>query len=97
MRSRGEQMALDIALEVYQAAASLQDAIAKIKVASEQKKWAEQALTQTQDLYRNQVVTVDALLQAELAWNRAEVAYTRGCLRGADCPGAAAQGCRRSG
>ncbi len=72
---RGEQIALDIALEVHQAAIGLEDAVAKIKVATEQKRWADQGLDETRQLYKNQIVTVDALLQAELAWNRAEVSY----------------------
>ncbi len=79
---RGQQIALDIALEVHQAVAGMEDAIAKIKVGAEQKRWAEQGLEDTQELYRNQLVTVDALLQAELAWNRAEVTYSSAAFEG---------------
>jgi outer membrane protein len=82
MTLSGEQIALDIALEVHQAATGVQDAVARINVAAEQKKWAEQGLEETQQLYRNQVVTVDALLQAELAWNRAEVTYSAAAFDG---------------
>ena len=34
------------------------------------------------NLYRNQVVLVDALLQAEVAWNQAEVSYTSALFEG---------------
>jgi len=51
-------------------------------VAAERKQWAAQGLKETQNLYRNEVVTVDALLQAEVALNRAEVAYTAALFDG---------------
>ena len=74
--AQGKQVALDIALEVNQAALAVQEAAEKMKVAEERKQWAEKALQEVRNLYRNQVVTVDSLLQAEVAWNQAEVSYT---------------------
>ncbi len=76
IEARGKEVALDIALEVKQAALAVQEATEKMKVAEERKQWAEKALEEVRNLYRNQVVTVDSLLQAELAWNQAEVSYT---------------------
>ncbi|MGV8073866.1 MAG: TolC family protein [Syntrophobacteraceae bacterium] len=76
IEARGEQVALDIALEVNQAALAIEEAAEKMKVAEERKQWAEKALEEVRNLYRNQVVEVDSLLQAEVAWNQAEVSYT---------------------
>ncbi|MFZ0930177.1 MAG: TolC family protein [Syntrophobacteraceae bacterium] len=76
IEARGKQVALDIALEVNQAALAVQEATEKVKVAEERKQWAEKALEEVRNLYRNQVVGVDSLLQAEVAWNQAEVSYT---------------------
>ncbi|MHC1729492.1 MAG: TolC family protein [Syntrophobacteraceae bacterium] len=76
IEARGEQVALDIALEVNQAALAVQEATEKLTVAEERRQWAEKALEEVRNLYRNQVVTVDSLLQADVAWNRAEVSYT---------------------
>ena len=76
IEARGKQAALDIALEVNQAALAVQEAAEKVKVAEERKQWAEKALEEVRNLYRNQVVAVDSLLQAEVAWNQAEVSYT---------------------
>ncbi len=76
IEARGKEVALDIALEVNQAALAVQEATEKMKVAEERKQWAEKALEEVRNLYRNQVVAVDSLLQAELAWNQAEVSYT---------------------
>ncbi|MBN1846582.1 MAG: TolC family protein [Sedimentisphaerales bacterium] len=73
--SRQVELALDIALEVTQASLALTEAQEKIAVARERRGWAEQALAETRLLYQQQVVTVDALLQAQLEWNRAETAY----------------------
>lgn len=75
MEARGRQMALDIALEVNQAALAVGDALEKVKVAEERKKWAETALHEVRRQYRDQVLAVDALFQAEAAWSRAETAY----------------------
>jgi len=76
IEARGTQIALDIALEVHQAVLAVEEAGEKIRVASERKEWALKALEEVRNLYRNQVVTVDALLQAGVAWNQAEAAYT---------------------
>jgi outer membrane protein len=76
VQARGEQIALDIALEVTQATLAVQNAAEKIQVADERRKWAEKALGEVRQIYSKQAATVDALLQAELAWNQAEVSYT---------------------
>ena len=76
IKARGNQVALDIALEVNQAALAVQEATENAKVAEERKQWAEKALEEVRNLYRDQVVAVDSLLQAEVAWNQAEVSYT---------------------
>lgn len=76
LEAKGRQVALDIALEVHQAALTVQEAEEKLRVAEERRNWAEKALKEVQHLYRSQVVTVDSLLQAEVAWNQAEVSYT---------------------
>ena len=81
IEARGKEVALDIALEVNQAALAVQEATEKMKVAEERKQWAEKALEEVRNLYRNQVVAVDSLLQAELAWNQAEVSYTPPSLK----------------
>ncbi len=76
VEARGQQVALDIALEVNQAALAVQEAVEKITVAEERKQWSAKALEEVRHLYRNQVVAVDSLLQAEVAWRQAEVSYT---------------------
>ncbi len=76
IEARGKEVALDIALEVNQAVLAVQEAAEKMKVAEERKQWAEKALEEVRNLYRNQVAAVDSLLQAELAWSQAEVSYT---------------------
>jgi len=82
MEAHGKQVALDIALEVHQAALAVQEAAEKIHVAAERKQWSEQALKEVRRQYQDQVVTVDALLQAEVAWNQAEVGYTAALFEG---------------
>ena len=82
IEAKGEQIALDIALEVHQAALAVQEAAEKIKVAHERKRWAQGALNEVREQYKNQVVTVDTLLQAEVASNRAQVAYTAALFDG---------------
>ncbi len=82
MEARGEQMALDVALEVHQAALGVQEAAEKITVSEERRQWASRALTEVRSLYQRQVVNVDALLQAQVEWNRAEVAYTAALFDG---------------
>ncbi len=82
LRARGEQVALDIALEVNQAVLGIEDAAQKIHVAADRKRYAREALEETRNLYQNEVIQVDALLQATVAWNRAEVAYTAAIFEG---------------
>ena len=76
IEAQGTQIALDIALEVHQAVLAVKEAEEKIRVAAERKKWAQKALDEVRNLYRNQVVTVDALLQAEVSWTQAEASFT---------------------
>jgi outer membrane protein TolC len=76
MQRRGEQVALDIALEVQQSALAVQEAAEKVRVAARQRDYAQRSLDEVRRQYENQTVTVDALLHAEVAWNRAEVGYT---------------------
>ena len=73
MEARGEQVALDISLEVIQAVLAVQEALEKVKVAEERKKLAESALHEVRRQYRDEVAGVDSLLQAEAAWSRAEM------------------------
>jgi len=82
MESRSDQVALDIALEVNQATLAVQEAAEKIRVAGERKAWAEKALDEVRHIYSRQAATVDSLLQAEVAWNQAEVAYTAALFDG---------------
>ena len=82
VQARGEQIALDIALEVNQATLAVQDAAEKIQVADERRKWAGKALGEVRQIYARQAATVDSLLQAELAWNQAEVSYTAALYEG---------------
>jgi outer membrane protein len=82
LQAKGEQVALDIALEVNQAVLAIEDAAQKIRVAADRKRYAREALEETRNLYQNEVVKVDALLQATVAWNRAEVAYTAALFEG---------------
>jgi len=82
LESRSEQVSLDVALEVTQASLVLQEAVEKIKVAEERRKWAQKALEEVRQQYNHQVVTVDSLLQTEVSWQRAEVAYTAALFEG---------------
>ena len=82
MEARGDQVALDIALEVNQATLAVREAAEKIRVAEERKTWAEKALGEVRQIYSRQAATVDSLLQAEVAWNQAEVAYTAALYEG---------------
>ncbi len=82
VEARGKQVALDIALEVHQAALAVHEAAQKIKVMSQRRAWAGEALEEVRRHYDQQVVTVDALLQAEVAWNQAEVAYMASLFEG---------------
>ncbi len=71
--SKGRQVELDIALEVQQAALSVEEAAEKIRVAEERRKWAAKALEEVRHQYDRGAVGVDGLLQSEVAWNQAEV------------------------
>ena len=82
IQARGDQVALDIALEVNQATLAVREAAEKIRVAGERKTWAEKALGEVRQIYARQAATVDALLQAEVAWNQAEVSYTAALYEG---------------
>lgn len=82
IESRSEQIALDIALEVNQATLAVREASEKIRVAEERKTWAEKALGEVRQIYSKEAATVDSLLQAEVAWNQAEVAYTAALFEG---------------
>lgn len=73
---KGKQVELDIALEVQQAALSVEESADKIRVAEERRKWATMALEEVRHQYDRQAVGVDGLLQSETAWNQAEV----GCM-----------------
>ncbi|MHC1743321.1 MAG: TolC family protein [Syntrophobacteraceae bacterium] len=73
MESKGRQIELDIALEVQQAALSVEEAAEKIRVAEERRKWATKALEEVRHQYDRGAVGVDGLLQSEVAWNQAEV------------------------
>ncbi len=76
LESRGRQLELDIALEVQQAALSVEEATERIRVAEERRKWALKALEEVRRQYERQAVGIDGLLQTEVAWNQAEV----GCM-----------------
>lgn len=82
LQARGRQIALDIALEVHQAALAVAESEEKIKVADERRTWAQKALQEVRFVYEKQAATVDSLLQAEVAWNQAEVAYTAAVFEG---------------
>jgi outer membrane protein TolC len=82
IEARGEQVALDIALEVHQATLSVQASAEKIQAADERRKYAQSALKEVQNQYRNEVVTVDSLLQAEVSWKQAEASYTASIFDG---------------
>lgn len=76
MEARGEQVALDVALEVHQAAIGVEEARARLKAAMTRRDFARKALEEVRSQYARELLTVDTLLQTELEWNRAEVAYT---------------------
>jgi len=82
LEARGEQVSLDIALEVRHAVLAVREAAEKIQVAEERRMWAQKALDEVRNLYRNEMATVDSLLQAEVAWNQAEVSYAAALFEG---------------
>lgn len=75
MEARGEQVALDVALEVHQGIIGVEEAASRLEVAAHRRELARKALEEVRSQYAGEVVTVDALLHAELEWNRAEVSY----------------------
>jgi outer membrane protein len=82
MKQRGRQVALDIALEVQQSGLAVQEAAEKIRIAMRQRQFARQGLEEIRKQYENQTATVDALLHAEVAQNRAEVGYASALFEG---------------
>lgn len=75
MQARGEQVALDIALDVHQAALTCREAQQRVEIARQQLDFARQSHRDVQTQYQNQTATVEALLQSEVAWQRAEAGY----------------------
>jgi outer membrane protein len=75
MQARGKQVALDIALDVYQAALSAREAQQRVQIARQQLDFARQSHQDVQMQYQNQTATVEGLLQSEVAWQRAEAGY----------------------
>jgi outer membrane protein len=81
-KQRGRQIALDIALEVQQSGLAVQEAAEKIRIAMRQREYARQGLEEIRKQYENQTATVDALLHAEVAQNRAQVGYAAALFDG---------------
>jgi outer membrane protein len=75
MQARGKQMALDIALDVYQAALAAKEAQQRVEIARRQLDFTRQSHQDVRTQYQNQTATVEALLQSEVAWQRAEAGY----------------------
>lgn len=75
MQARGEQVALDIALDVHQAALGCREAQQRVEIARQQLDFARQSHQDVRTQYQNQTATVEALLQSEVAWQRAEAGY----------------------
>jgi len=75
MQARGEQVALDVALDVHQSALSAREAQQRVQIAKQQLDFARQSHQDVQTQYQNQTATVEALLQSEVAWQRAEAGY----------------------
>jgi outer membrane protein TolC len=75
MQARGKQMALDIALDVYQAALSAKEAQQRVEIARRQLDFTRQSHQDVRSQFQNQAAPVEALLQAEVAWQRAEAGY----------------------
>jgi len=75
MQARGEQVALDIALEVHQAALGAREAQQRVEIARQQLDFARQSHQDVRTQFQNQTATVEALLQSEVAWQRAEAGY----------------------
>jgi outer membrane protein TolC len=75
MQARGKQIALDIALDVYQTALSAREAQQRVQIARQQLDFARQSHQDVQMQFQNQTATVEGLLQSEVAWQRAEAGY----------------------
>lgn len=75
MQARGKQAALDIALDVYQAALSAKEAEQRVGIAQRQLDFARQSHQNVRTQYQNQTATIEGLLQSEVAWQRAEAGY----------------------
>jgi outer membrane protein len=75
MRARGEQVALDIALDVHQAAVAAREAQQRVEIARQQLDFARQSHQEVRTQFQNQTATVEGLLQSEVAWQRAEAGY----------------------
>jgi outer membrane protein TolC len=75
MQAAGRQVALDIALEVHQAALVARQAHEQVAIAQRQLDFARQSHQDVRSQYQNQQVTVEALLQSEVAWQKAEAGF----------------------
>jgi outer membrane protein len=75
MQARGKQVALDVALDVYQAALSSREAQQRVEIARQQLEFARQSHQDVQTQFQNETATVEGLLQSEVAWQRAEAGY----------------------
>jgi outer membrane protein len=75
MRARGEQVALDIALDVHQAAVAAREAQQRVEIARQQLDFARQSHLDVRTQFQNQTATIEGLLQSEVAWQRAEAGY----------------------
>ncbi len=75
MRARGEQVALDIALDVHQAAVAAREAQQRVGIARQQLDFARQSHLDVRTQFQNQTATIEGLLQSEVAWQRAEAGY----------------------
>jgi outer membrane protein len=75
MQARGKQVALDIALDAYQAALSARETQQRVEIARQQLDFARQSHQDVQTQFQNQTATVEGLLQSEVAWQRAEAGY----------------------
>ncbi len=75
MQARGKQMALDIALDVYQAALGAKEAQQRVEIARRQLDFTRQSHQDMRTQFQNQTAAVEGLLQSEVAWQRAEAGY----------------------
>lgn len=75
MQARGKQAALDIALDVYQAALGAREAQQRVEIARQQLSFTRQSHQDVRTQFQNQTAAVEGLLQAEVAWQRAEAGY----------------------